>query len=153
MQAASVSRYAALVNVGHHAPRGRCPRLRTPGEPGDGTSRAGLLYDEGLSDSRGFMKVYSLTVRNRFTATLLAIAVLGIGAAFLAVGIALLAGLAIAGGVLGSGVMIYHRLRGTRPSFPAAATWREMPLDPSLEVFPETRSNPDRALPAATDNG
>ena len=33
------------------------------------------------------MKVYSLTVRNRFTATLLALAVLGAGAALLVVGI------------------------------------------------------------------
>ena len=65
------------------------------------------------------MKVYSLTVRNRFTATLLALAVLGAGAALLVVGFALLAGLAVAGGVLGTGVMIYHRLRGTRPTLPA----------------------------------
>jgi hypothetical protein len=99
------------------------------------------------------MKVYSLTVRNRFTATLLALAVLGAGAALLVVGFALLAGLAVAGGVIGTGVVLYHRLRGTRPTLPSAMGWREMPLDPSLEVFPEARVNIDRALPANTDNG
>jgi hypothetical protein len=100
------------------------------------------------------MKVYSLTVRNRFTATLLALAVLGAGAALLVVGFALLAGLAIAGGVLGSGVMIYHRLRGTRATLPGAiGSWREMPLDPSLEVFPDAGRSADRTLPSRTDNG
>lgn len=99
------------------------------------------------------MKVYSLTVRNRFTATLLALAVLGAGAALLVVGFALLAGLAVAGGVLGTGVMIYNRLRGTRPTLPGAVGGRrEMPLDPSLEVFPAGTSA-DRALPSRTDNG
>ena len=100
------------------------------------------------------MKVYSLTVRNRFTATLLALAVLGAGAALLLVGFALLAGLAVAGGVLGTGVMIYHRLRGTRPTLPGAmGDRREMPLDPSLEVFPDAGTSADRALPSRTDHG
>jgi hypothetical protein len=99
------------------------------------------------------MKVYSLTVRNRFTATLLALAVLGAGAALLVVGFALLASLAVAGGVIGSGIVLYHRLRGTRPTLPGAMAWREMPLDPSLEVFPDARNTTDRSLPAGTDNG
>ena len=95
------------------------------------------------------MKVYSLTARNRFTASLLALAVLGAGAALLVVGFALLAGLAVAGTVIGSGVVLYHRLRGTRPTL-GRATWGEMPLDPSLEVFPEAITD-HRALPPAED--
>lgn len=98
------------------------------------------------------MKVYSLTVRNRFTATLLALAVLGAGAALLVVGFALLAGLAVAGGVIGTGLVVYHRIRGTQPTLPGALRWREMPLDPQLEVFPDARSSTDRSLPAGTNN-
>jgi hypothetical protein len=99
------------------------------------------------------MKVYSLTVRNRFTATLLGLAVLGAGAALLIVGFALLAGLALAGTVLGTGYVLYHRLRGTRPMLPENMGWRELPLDPSLEVFAEPRTSADRTLPPQTDNG
>jgi hypothetical protein len=99
------------------------------------------------------MKVYSLTARNRFTATLLAIAVLGAGAALLAVGVMLLAGLAIAGGVLGTGIMLYHRLRGTRPTLPGSMGWREMPLDPSMEVFPDARASNERLLPPSSTTG
>jgi hypothetical protein len=93
------------------------------------------------------MKVYSLTVRNRFTATLVALAVLGVGAALLTVGLMLLAGLAVAGGVLGTGIVLYHRLRGTRPTLPRSMAWREVSLDPSLEVFPDARIEQNRTLP------
>lgn len=99
------------------------------------------------------MKVYSLQVKNRFTAALLAIAVLGAGAALLVVGFALLAGLAVAGGVIGTGMMLYHRLRGTRPTLPNSMGWREVPLDPSLEVFPDARSVNERLLPPTSNNG
>lgn len=98
------------------------------------------------------MKVYSLTVRNRFSATLLAMAVLGMGAALLVVGFALLAGLAVAGGVLGTGFMLYNRLRGRRASLPGAHVWREVRLDPSLEVFPDARPRVERVLPTSSDN-
>ena len=50
--------------------------------------------------------------------------------------------------------MIYHRLRGTRATLPGAiGGWREMPLDPSLEVFPDAGRSADRTLPSRTDNG
>jgi hypothetical protein len=97
------------------------------------------------------MKVYSLTVRNRFAASLLALAVLGAGAALLVVGFALLAGLALAGGVLGTGLMLYHRLRGTRMSLPNSTYGQRIQLDPSREVFPDARGTAGRSLPARTN--
>lgn len=93
------------------------------------------------------MKVYSLTVRNRFTAMLLALAVLGAGAALLLVGFALIAGLAIVGGVLGTGFAVYNRLRGTRAPLPRAAGWQSIGLDPALEVFPDQPLAGERLLP------
>jgi hypothetical protein len=85
------------------------------------------------------MKVYSLTVRNRVGALLVAIVVLGAGAALVILGVALLAALAAAGVVMGSGYALYARLRGgermslggASPASSARAT-----LDPALEVFP-----------------
>ena len=86
------------------------------------------------------MPVYSITFRNRWLALLLGLVVLGVGAALLVVGIALLAGVALVGGVLGLGVLAYRKLRGTRarPVRPS-----DSGLDPSLEVF----AHPD-VLPA-----
>ena len=80
-------------------------------------------------------KVYSLTIQNRAAAIVFAIVILGLGAVFLTVGLALLAGLAVAGGVLGAGYTLVHRLRGGRPVVgqPAAGQPR---LDPALEVHP-----------------
>ena len=85
------------------------------------------------------MKVYSLTVRNRVGALLVALTVLGAGAALVILGVALLAALAAAGVVVGSGYALYARLRGRErmslrgasPASSATAT-----LDPALEVFP-----------------
>lgn len=62
-----------------------------------------------------------------------AIAAIVVGGVFLALGIALLATLALVGTVVAAGMAIARLVRG-RPSFPV----RERPLDPSLEVFPES---------------
>jgi hypothetical protein len=61
----------------------------------------------------------------------LAIAALAVGGIFLALGIALLASLALVGTVVAAGLAIARLVRG-RPSLPA----HERPLDPSMEVFP-----------------
>ena len=81
------------------------------------------------------MPVYSLTFRNRAVALLAALVVLGAGAALLVVGIALLAGIAIAGGLLGTGILLYRKLRG-QPVVPFEIG-RQGDMDPSLEVFAE----------------
>jgi len=82
------------------------------------------------------MKVYALTLRNRFIATLVVLGLIGLGAAVLFVGFAILAGLAATGAVLGTGAAIYNRLRGrARHELPI----RDTGLDPALEVFPAQR--------------
>jgi len=84
------------------------------------------------------MQVYTFSTKNRFVAVLAALVVLGAGAALLLVGLALLAGLAVAGGVLGLGVMAYRAIRGARTgALRGAAAPRD--LDPALEVFAEPR--------------
>ena len=90
------------------------------------------------------MRVYSLTLRNRFAATLFVLGMIGLGAAMLFVGFAVIAMLAAAGAILGTGAAIYNRLRG-RTADPRYAI-RDPQLDPSLEVFP-TRD----VIPATTD--
>jgi len=82
------------------------------------------------------MQVYTFSTKNRVVATLAALVVLGAGAALLLVGFALLAGVAIAGGVLGAGVLAMRALRGERKP-PLRASSAGSALDPSLEVFPE----------------
>ena len=91
------------------------------------------------------MRVYSLTLRNRFGAMLFVLGIIGLGAAMLFVGFAVLAMLAAGGAVLGTGVAIYNRLRG-RNADPRRRAIRDPQLDPSLEVFP-TRG----AVAATTD--
>jgi len=82
------------------------------------------------------MQVYTFSTKNRVVALLAALVVLGAGAALLLVGFALLAGVAIAGGVLGAGMLALRALRGERkpPLYPPSGG---SALDPSLEVFPE----------------
>ena len=87
------------------------------------------------------MKVYSLTLRNRFLATLFVLGIIGLGAAMLFVGFAVLAGLAATGAVIGTVTAIYHRLRGR--SFDSHHVIRDAQLDPSLEVFPTRRAVAD----------
>lgn len=82
------------------------------------------------------MQVYTFSTKNRLVAALAALVVLGAGAALLLVGLALLAGLAVAGGIIGSGVIAYRALRG-KPPTPIRGS--SSPLDPSLEVFPDSR--------------
>jgi hypothetical protein len=84
------------------------------------------------------MQVYTFSAKNRLVAALAALVVLGAGAALLLVGLALLAGLAVAGGVIGSGVLAYRALRG-KSSAPVGGLSVTSTLDPSLEVFPEQR--------------
>jgi hypothetical protein len=70
----------------------------------------------------------------------LAIAAVAIGGIFLALGIALLATLALVGTVVAAGIAVARFVRG-RPALPT----RERPLDPSLEVFP-TRTDESRRV-------
>lgn len=82
------------------------------------------------------MKVYALTVRNRFIAMLAILGLIGLGAAVVFVGFTLFLGLAAAGTLVGAGMSIYHRLRGR----PVESLPRPGRLDPRLEVFPEHRA-------------
>ena len=84
------------------------------------------------------MTAYSLTIRNRVVALVVALLVLGLGAALVVLGFALLASLAVAGGVLATGVAIYRRLAGRGPQPLEGGRARQ--LDPSLEVFPDRPS-------------
>jgi hypothetical protein len=81
------------------------------------------------------VKVYKVTVRNRAAGIALGVGIVGIGILLLTVGLALLAALAVAGGVLGAGYVLYHRLRGSRPTLPPQSA-RSTGLDPMLEVKP-----------------
>jgi hypothetical protein len=82
------------------------------------------------------MQVYTFSTKNRLVAALAALVVLGAGAALLLVGLALLAGLAVAGGVIGTGLLAYRALRG-KSAAPLGRSSAASTLDPSLEVFPE----------------
>jgi len=84
------------------------------------------------------MQVYTFSTKNRVVALLAGLVVLGAGAALLLVGLALLAGLAVAGGVIGTGLLAYRALRGQRNA-PLERGSTTSVLDPSLEVFPEPR--------------
>jgi hypothetical protein len=81
-------------------------------------------------------QVYSLTIRNRAAAIGFAVVILGLGAVFLTLGLALLAGLAVAGGVLGAGYGLIRRLRGGSSDPLASLGADRQNLDPSLEVQP-----------------
>lgn len=76
---------------------------------------------------------------SRGTTIALAIAALAIGGIFLALGIALLATLALVGTVVAAGLAVARLVRG-RPALPV----RERPLDPSMEVFPHDANEPRR---------
>jgi len=83
-------------------------------------------------------KLYTLTIRNRTAAAVFTIALLGLGAVLLTVGVALLAGLAIAGGVLGTGYALVQRFRGgsREQTFGRSAAVPTSELDPALEIRP-----------------
>jgi hypothetical protein len=84
--------------------------------------------------------MYSLTIRNRASAILFAVLILGIGAVFLTVGFALLLALVVTAGVLGTGVAVYRMLRGGRGAARHELFGRshqtDPGLDPTLEVQP-----------------
>jgi hypothetical protein len=84
--------------------------------------------------------MYSFTIRNRASAVLFSVLILGIGAIFLTVGFALLLALVVAAGVLGAGVAVYRMFRGGRASFRQDLYGRSQGthagLDPTLEVQP-----------------
>jgi hypothetical protein len=90
------------------------------------------------------VKTYSLTIKNPLAAAGVAVGLVGVGVLIVFVGFALLAALAVTGAVLGTGMAVYHRLRGGRAELPRA---RAIGLDPALEVRPRTQS-----LPALTDH-
>jgi hypothetical protein len=93
------------------------------------------------------MTVYSLSVRSRAGALVLALVLLGAGVTFFTVGFALIAALAVAGGLLGSAAALYYRLRGGQRGSPQRLGAERSTLDPSLEVFPE---KPAMLRPAPT---
>lgn len=90
----------------------------------------------------------------------LAVFALAAGALLLAFGLIILAGLAVAGTVVGGGAMLYHRITGRWPGFLRVSTrvWtigdqgarRAVPgLDPSKQVFP---SSPGQHLVPDSDD-
>jgi hypothetical protein len=82
------------------------------------------------------VRTYSLTIKNRLTATAVAVGIVGVGVLIVFVGFALLAALTVAGAVLGTGFAAYRWLRGAKAELPGA---RSGGLDPSLEIQPRTR--------------
>ena len=97
------------------------------------------------------MQVYTFSTTNRVVALLATLVILGAGAALLLLGLALLAGVAVVGGVLGSGFIAYRMLRGEkRAPLPHASP--RTGLDPSLEVFAEQRTIPDQPTSRPNDD-
>ena len=90
------------------------------------------------------MPVYTFSSKNRVVALLATLVVLGAGAALLLLGLALLAGVAVVGGVLGTGFVAYRMLRGEKRG-PLPRSAPRAGLDPSLEVFSDQRAIPDQA--------
>lgn len=79
------------------------------------------------------IRVVQFDVRNRAAAAALGVAALVTGGVLLALGITLLAGIAVVGVAVGAGVMLYRSLTGRR----GGRLERRVRLDPSMEVFPE----------------
>ena len=97
------------------------------------------------------MQVYTFSTKNRVVAVLATLVILGAGAALLLLGLALLAGVAVVGGVLGAGFVAYRTLRGEkRGPLPHGAA--RTGLDPSLEVFSDQRAIGERSLPTPNDD-
>ena len=86
-------------------------------------------------------KMYSVTIRNRFTVIVFTIAIVGLVALVFTVGVAVLATVVVAGGLIGLGVGIFNRLRSGLRQLPSDHHDRIEPvlkqqLDPTLEVQP-----------------
>jgi hypothetical protein len=92
------------------------------------------------------VKTYSLTIKNPLAAAGVAVGLVGVGVVIVFLGFALLAALTVTGVVLGTGMAVYHRLRGARAELPRE---RAIGLDPALEVRPRTQ--PIAALTDRTD--
>ncbi|HEY4219347.1 MAG TPA: hypothetical protein VGM67_19520 [Gemmatimonadaceae bacterium] len=100
------------------------------------------------------VKVHTLTIRNRAAAVVFGVGVLALGALLLTMGFALLLGIGIAGTLVGGGVAVYRRLRGTSGAQPRMshigfgrltdfaphAQSGELRLDPTREVKPVVKA-------------
>lgn len=93
-------------------------------------------------------KIYSVTIRNRFTVIVFAIAIVGVVALVFTVGMVMLATVVVAGGLIGLGVGIYNRLRSGLKQISSSDraddtithvhthSVLKQELDPALEVQP-----------------
>ena len=80
------------------------------------------------------VRIYRVGSGNRLATIALVAAALAMGAVLIAFGLVLLLGLAAAGVVVGSGLVIYRRLTGRGPLIQRWSAGEA--LDPSLEVLP-----------------
>jgi hypothetical protein len=80
-------------------------------------------------------RIVRLNITNRPGAIALAIAAVAIGGVFLVVGLTLLLSLVALGAVVGTGLVLYHKLTGRLPGR-APARAEPDALDPRREVFP-----------------
>jgi hypothetical protein len=85
--------------------------------------------------------IYTVKIRNRFTVIVFTIAIVGLVALVFTVGMAVLATVVVAGGLIGLGVGIFNRLRSGLHQLPSTHHDHVEPvlkqqLDPSLEVQP-----------------
>lgn len=97
------------------------------------------------------MQVYTFSTKNRVVALLATLVILGAGAALLLLGLALLAGVAIVGGTLGTGLIAYRMLRGEKRA-PLSHGSARTGLDPSLEVFTDQRVIADQSTAEPNDS-
>lgn len=82
-------------------------------------------------------RVYTLTIRNRAAALVIGVAVVGLGVVFLTVGVAILAGLAVAGGLIGTGFALVRRFGGAKSDGGNLVAGDRVGLDPALEIQPK----------------
>lgn len=85
------------------------------------------------------MRIYALSIRNRFAAFLLVVGFVAAGIAIVAAGLVLLAILVAAGAVLALGAAIYYKLRGRGAARGRVARSRVADLDPADEIFVEQK--------------
>ena len=94
-------------------------------------------------------RIIRLNVANRPGAVALAIAAVAVGGVFLVVGLTLLLSLVALGAVVGTGLVLYHKLTGRLPGRRHQEA-RPDSLDPRREVFPT--SVPAGRLPERESN-
>ena len=95
-------------------------------------------------------KVYTMTVRNRVAVAGFSILIVAMGVILVTFGMALLAGLAVTGAVVGAGAALYRRLFRRPDNEAAQRLSARGSLDPSLEVQPSRP--PMVAPPPPRDN-